>query len=294
MSDRRASWSRREFVSGLTLAGTAGLIGLRPEPAAAEPPPETTRVRLEWTGGACQAPRWVAEELLRAEGFTVQSFHKEGRPTTSLRLKTLGSGDSDFDLLFAPDLILGVEAGHPIVILAGQHIGCFELFGNERVRAIRDLKGKTVAVFEKGSVEHRFLAVILSYVGLSPERDVNWVIHPPAEAVQLLAEGKVDAFLGLPPWPQELRAKKIGHVVLNSTKDRPWSQYFCCMVTASREFVRRRPVATKRVLRALMKANDVCAVAPERAAGLVVGKGDTTSYEYALQTMREVPYAKWR
>ncbi len=43
-----------------------------------------------------------------------------------------------------------------------------------------------------------------------------------------------------------------------------------------------------------MKANDVCAVAPERAAGLVVGKGETTSYESALQTMREVPYGKWR
>src|SRR5262249_13092400 len=155
-----------------------------------EPPPETTRIRLEWTGGACQAPKWVAEELLRAEGFTVQAFHKEGRPVTSLRLKALASSDTDFDLLFAPDLILGLEAGQPIVILAGQHVGCFELFGTERVRAIRDLKGKTVAVFEKGSVEHRFLAVILSYVGLNPETDVTWVIHPPEEAVQLLAESK--------------------------------------------------------------------------------------------------------
>ncbi len=36
--------------------------------------------------------------------------------------------------------------------------------------------------------------------------------------------------MGFPPDPQELRAKKIGHVVVNSNVDRPWSQYFCCML----------------------------------------------------------------
>jgi NitT/TauT family transport system substrate-binding protein len=57
-------------VNGLTLAGTAGLLGVRPTHVAAEAPPETTRLRLAWTGSACQAPQYVAEELLRAEGFT--------------------------------------------------------------------------------------------------------------------------------------------------------------------------------------------------------------------------------
>lgn len=295
MNDRREeNWSRRKFVGGLTLGGTAGLLGLQAKLVAAQPPPETTRITVDWSGSTCQAPRWIAEELLRAEGFTVQAPQREARLETSLRLKTLGSGRTDFDLVFAPDFLLGLEASLPIVILAGLHVGCFELFGSERVRAIRDLKGKTVAVFEKGSVEHLFLAVILAYVGLNPETDVHWVVRPSVDAVQLLAEGKVDAFLGFPPWPQELRAKKIGHVVLNSTRDRPWGQYFCCMVGANREFVHRHPVATKRVLRAFMKANDLCAVAPDRAAKLVVGKGETTSYEFALQTMKEVPYGKWR
>ena len=76
---------------------------------------------------------------------------------------------------------------------------------------------------------------------------------------QLLAEGKVDAFLGFPPAPQEPRARKIGHVVVNSATDRPWSQYFCCMVVANREFVARHPVATKRAVRAILKADQVCA-----------------------------------
>ena len=66
-------------------------------------------------------------------------------------------------------------------------------------------------------------------------------------------------YLGFPPDPQELRARKIGHVVVNSAVDRPWSQYFCCMATANREFVRKHPVATKRALRAILKAADLCA-----------------------------------
>jgi NitT/TauT family transport system substrate-binding protein len=112
-------------------------------------------------------------------------------------------------------------------VLAGGHVGCLELFGTERVQALRDLKGKTVAVYQLGGVVHVFLASMLAYVGLDPNKDVNWDTHPPAESTQLLAEGKIDALMGAPPGSQILREKKIGHVVVNNTLDRPWSQYFC-------------------------------------------------------------------
>jgi NitT/TauT family transport system substrate-binding protein len=62
--------SRRRFLRGLTLAGTAGLLGWHPRPVAAEPPPETTQLRLRRTPSLCLAPLYVAEELLQGEGFT--------------------------------------------------------------------------------------------------------------------------------------------------------------------------------------------------------------------------------
>ena len=294
MSDRCEGYSRREFVSGLTLAGTGALISGVARPATAEPPPETTRIRLEWAGGTCQAPKYVADELLRGEGFTdLQYVNREAKNLTSRRLKALSSGETDFDLQFVPDLVIEIDKANPIVILAGQHLGCFELFAGRDVRAVRDLKHKTIAVRELGATEHLFLSVILSYVGLDPAKDIRWVTVPFPEAVRLLAEEKIDAVLGFPPLPQELRAKKVGRVVLNSTTDRPWSQYFCCMVVGNRHFVQRYPIATKRVVRGLMKANEVCALTPDRSARLLVGKGDTTSYEYAIQTMKEIPYGKW-
>jgi NitT/TauT family transport system substrate-binding protein len=286
-------WSRREFL-GLTLAGTAGLLGLKPDPVAAEPPPETTRLRLVKNQGTCQAPQYVAEELLRGEGFADVQYIKNKKESAAVGVEeALASGEADINMDFAAPTIIRVDAGDPVVVLAGGHVGCFELFGTERVRTISDLKGKTVSVPGLGSSQHVFLASMAAYVGLDPRQDINWATHPRAEAMQLLAEGKIDAFMGFPPEPQELRTKHIGHVVVNSTLDRPWSQYFCCMVIGHRDFVRKHPVATKRALRAILKAANLCALQPDHAAHLLVDKGITQRYDYALQTLKEIPYGKW-
>ena len=292
MSDGHERWSRRKFVSGLTLTGTAGLLGVRPGVAAAEPPPETTRLRLFKSPSICVAPQFVADELFRAEGFTdIQYIEKEGGLGIE---QALISGELDVNLQFSAPLIIRVDGGAPVVFLAGVHVGCFELFGTERVRAVRDLKGKTVAIREFGSVQHVFLASMLAYVGLDPRKDVSFVQQSPEESKRLLAEGRIDAFLGFPPDAQELRAKKIGHVVVNSAMDRPWSQYFCCMMAGHREFVRKHPVATKRAVRAILKATNICALEPDRAARMVVDRGFVKNYDYTAQALREIPYNKWR
>ena len=112
--------------------------------------------------------------------------------------------------------------------------------------------------------------------------------------MELFAEGKIDAFLGFPPETQELRARHVGHVIFNSAVDRPWSQYFCCMQAANREFVRNHPVAAKRVLRAIRKATDLCATEPARFAQQMVERGFTDRYDYARQALSEIPYDRWR
>jgi NitT/TauT family transport system substrate-binding protein len=274
------------------LAGTAGLLGLRSGRSTAEPPPETAKIKLVKIAGICIAPQYVAEPLLQGEGFTEVQY-VETVAGTELT-KALASGEADISLSFVAPVLLRLDVGAPIVMLAGVHIGCFELFGSERVRTIRDLKGKTVAVQALGSSQHVFLASMVAYVGLDPGKDIHWVTHPSVEAMQLFAEGKVEAYLGFPPDPQHLRAKKIGHVVVSSSVDRPWSQYFCCMAASNQEFVRKHPIATKRALRAILKATDVCALEPGRAAQSLVDKGFTPLYEYTLQTMQEVPYDQWR
>jgi NitT/TauT family transport system substrate-binding protein len=172
------------------------------------------------------------------------------------------------------------------------HSGCYELFAHEPIRAISDLKGKKLGIYELGNSGHLLVSVIAAQVGLDPHKDIEWVTSP--TAVELFEEGKVDAFLAFPPEPQQLRARKIGRVVLNMTLDQPWSQYLCCIAYGNRDFVRAHPVATKRFLRAILKAADICATAPEMAAQQLVDRGFTQRYDFALQTLTELPYDRWR
>ena len=281
--------TRRDLLRGV--AGTVGLLGWQPGHASGEPPPETTRLRLAELPSLCVAPQYIVRDLLKAEGFSDLQYIKT--PVAAIS-KALASGEVDVSLHFVAPLVIQLDAGGPITLLGGVHPGCFELFGTDRVRTIRDLKGKTVAITELGLTQHVYVSSMVAHVGLDPRKDVNFVEHPAAEGKRLLAEGKVDAYLGFPPDPQELRARKIGHVVVNSAVDRPWSQYFCCLATGNREFVRKHPIATKRALRAILKGADLCALEPERAARVLVAGDFTPRYDYALETMKNVPYNKWR
>jgi len=283
--------SRRSFLATTAALGTLPFLSL-PHTVRAQPLLETTKLRLVQIPSICQAPQYVAEELLRSEGFTdVHYVQRQGGKGIE---SALASGEADINLHYAAPILLRLDAGDPIVVLAGGHIGCFELVASEKVRAIHDLKGKSVAIPELGDGTHAYLATMVAYSGLDPRKDITWVPHPSPEGMQLLAEGKIDALMATPPFAQELRAKHIGHVLINSTVDRPWSQYFCCTVNANRNFVREHPIATKRALRAILKSADICSLEPERAAQFIVDKGYTKRYDYALQVMKYLPYGKWR
>ena len=283
--------NRRRFLATLAATGAAGLIG-PPNSKAQDGRLETTTIRIAKIAGICIAPQYVADELLRAEGFTDIRYVLT-EPGTAAAL-ALARGELDFTTNFSPPLIIAIDAGEPITIVGGEHVGCFELFAREGIRGIPDLKGKTVGVQALGSSQYSFMSGMASYVGLDPAKDIRWVTSSSPKPMELFAVGKIDAFLGLPPEPQELRARNIGRVIFNSATERPWSQYFCCMVAGHREFVRKYPVATKRFLRAIIKAADLCGSQPERAARRIVDAGFTPRYDYALQTLKEISYAKWR
>jgi NitT/TauT family transport system substrate-binding protein len=284
--------TRRQFLTGLSLAGAGGFV-LPASGFAAEGALETTIVRLPKTPALCISPGYVAEELLRAEGFT--DIHYVGLPTaTAAPIDAVARGEIDFNLNYSINYVAAIDAGKSVKLLAGIHVGCYELFGAEGIRTIADLKGKSVGVGAVGSIGSLLVTMMAANVGLDPTNDIHWVIDASVKPMELFTQGKVDAFLGFPPEPQELRARRIGNVIVSSAVDRPWSQYFCCMVAGNPEYVRNHPVATKRALRAILKATDLCASDPARVARALVDGGFTPRYEYALEALREIPYDRWR
>jgi len=149
-----------------------------------------------------------------------------------------------------------------------------------------------VGVDAVNGISYLLLMIITAYVGLDPTTDIQWVSSP--DSLQDMVDGKIDAFLGGPPQPQEARRRHIGRVILNTRIDHPWSQYFCCMLSTSAAYVDRNPVASKRVLRAMLKAVDLCVSNPDQVARGVIEKGFATSYDDALRTMTDVRYDAWR
>src|SRR5689334_20084536 len=168
--------TRRRFMSSASAAGIAGLLGTAPA-LADEGPPETTTIRIGYDSSICLAPDFIAEDLLRAEGFSDIRYLPHS-------LEAAARGDYDFDFDSVAGLAPFLDAGAPITVLAGVHAGCYELLAQEPIRTIGDLKGKRVGVSRLGVGRHLFLQVVAAYVGLDPRTDIDWVASPtvkPAE-----------------------------------------------------------------------------------------------------------------
>ncbi|MBI5075783.1 MAG: ABC transporter substrate-binding protein [Nitrospirae bacterium] len=298
MRNQKANgWSRREFLGGLALTGAAAALGWRPEAgtAAVEPPPETKTLRFHRGMPACWAPIYVAEPLLREEGFTDIQYVFGHQTEVG---KMFGEGKFDLNVGFSAKTMYNLEhQPYPLKFLSGLHAGCYALIGSTRTRSVRDLKGRTVWA---GAIEndgpHLFFSSIVSYVGLDPRTDVNYIWVDKDEAIRLFRNGKIDAFMSFPPGAHELMREGIGHLLIDTNVDKPWSQYFCCMVAGHSDFIKKHPVATKRALRAILKANDIVARDPEMATRILIEKKviKESDYPHTLPELKHIPYNKWR
>jgi NitT/TauT family transport system substrate-binding protein len=259
-------------------------------------PLETTTIRIqreEFENPICLAPEFVAEELLRAEGFTdVRYVITRNGPAFT---QAFERGEIDFGFMFAPGAVRRLDDGVPITVVAGVHPGCFELFVHDPIETVTDLKGKRVGVPDVlGGPGHLYVSIMAAHVGLQPEQDIDWVTTDDVDSpMELFVRGEIDAYLAFVADFPELRGRKIGRSILNMALDKPWSQYFCCLWIGNADFVREHPVATKRALRAILKATDQCRTEPDRAVRQLVECGFIKlPHDGALQALNEIPWGQ--
>ena len=191
--------TRRRFLTTLSLVGAAGFVGA-PRALAAKAGLETTTVRIANVPGICIAPQYVAEELLRAEGFTDVRYVRLGA-----RQQRAG-GDRSRRNRFRSEFCLRTRRrarsmALSMTVLGGVHVGCFELFVNEGIRSLTDLKGKKVGIAFLGSPGHLFLAAMAAHVGIDPGKDLNWVTSEPAGPMELFTEREGRCLPGLSARP---------------------------------------------------------------------------------------------
>ena len=113
-----SDFTRRNFLAHTSALGASWLFA-PPRAALADPPPETGRIRLVKNPAICLAPEYVAEDLLRAEGFSEVAY------TDIEDLDAVGmleANRADMTVASAPDFLPFVEAGNLVVA----SLGCME------------------------------------------------------------------------------------------------------------------------------------------------------------------------
>jgi NitT/TauT family transport system substrate-binding protein len=290
-------FNRREFIKKTALTGAAAYLGIGSDYgiASVEPPPETTTIRFQDFWSACWVPQLVAEPLLRKEGFKDIQYSKHEKPVEGYN--DIIAGKMDFSLDFIGSSIRAIEPGSQVVYIAGLHAGCYSLIASDKIKTVRGLKGKKVWAWitaDAGPVD--FFKALVAYVGLDPDNDIQYVECSKDEALELFKRGKIDAFMSFPPGPQQLRAAGIGHALVDTNVDRPWSQYFCCVIMGRRDFIKNNPIATKKVLRSILTANDMVSQDPSMAAQMLVDRKLNKGVDQKIfaQAFSEIPYDKWR
>lgn len=146
--------SRRHLLTNIAVAGATGFAGLGAtgfyggrKSVAAEPPPEVTSVRLERDPVICITPQ-VVEAFLRQEGFTDIRYvdMTEADNVPGMIPHMIARDAVDFGRSFVPDMVIGMDAGAPITVLAGLHSGCFEILARDNIRRLADLNGRTIGI----------------------------------------------------------------------------------------------------------------------------------------------------
>jgi NitT/TauT family transport system substrate-binding protein len=233
----------------------------------------------------------MAEPFLREEGFTDVQYP---RLTLKDALDRMAAGEVDFGVAYMALLSPYIADGAPFVMLGGVHLGCWQVVATGDIKSMQHFKGKTVSVISPKLTDGLFMALTLANVGLDVNNDVKVVNNPPTEYARLLTSGEVDAVVALPPFSQDLRAKGIGRVVIDSVVDPPWSNYYCCTAFAHRTWMEKHPVAAKRALRAMLKGADVVKKDPEGTARFMVDRGYTNNFDYTCDLLKKMPYDAWR
>lgn len=168
--------ARRTFLADASALAAVALLG--PRAAAAEPPPETTRIRLITDEVICLAPQFLSEELLRLEGFTDIEYVRVDFDQHPNFATAVAAGKADLSQDGVVTWVAAIDSARPLTVLAGVHLGCWELFAGPRVKTIRDLKGKRIPIVALGAEEHLLTLSMLAYLGMDPRRDVTFVQIP--------------------------------------------------------------------------------------------------------------------
>jgi len=238
--------SRRWFLAGAAMAGAGGAVGF-PKPLHAEPPPETATIAFR---DSCR--------LHRALYVPRNCFAKKASPRFTmcrrLSFRLACWRTAIWISAWKPGRLPAlVGCRRRLTVLAGVHVGCLELRANDSIQNITDC-GQESRNKLQGAAEH-LLVSAMAATSADPVAQIDWSWILRSAKPSASPPVRSTRSSGLRPIPGNL-ARGTSARRRQHCRDPPWSNYFCCMVGRQCRFFRRNPVATKRAMRAILRATD--------------------------------------
>ena len=264
---KRASWSRRQWLQAAGAAGTvAGASVIGRSAFAAGPLRE---VKLAWNANAiCLSAAPVAQErgIFEKHGLKVELVNFAG--STDQLLEAIATSKADAGVGMIHRWIKPLESGFDVKLVGSSHGGCSRLvgYGPAGVTDLQKLKGKTIAVSDLNSPGKNFFSVLLTKAGLNPEKDVTWRQFPGDMLGLAVEKGEAQAIADGDPNLFLIQRRTKGLVDLASNLSGEYAAKTCCVLGVSGAMVRNdRPTAAA-LTRALLEASDFVADNPNETA----------------------------
>ncbi|MDR1657939.1 MAG: ABC transporter substrate-binding protein [Deltaproteobacteria bacterium] len=257
---------------------------------------QVRHIKAGYNGSLCEGPIHLATEkgFFKEEGLEVELIKLA--PGANFEAISSGQIDASFGLLAT--LIQPLSNGLPIKITSGLHTGCDKLLvkKDSGIKSPADLKGKRIGVPSLTSSPIVFSRRALAYAGVKvgdKDSEVEFVVFSQAELPLALEKGSIDA-IGANDPVASLAAREYDLTILvDSAKDAPFKDQYCCAAYVSADLVAKDPEAAASYTRALQKAAAWIQKNPEETAAIQVEKkyvaGDAAFNATVLKTYRYIP-----
>ena len=215
-------------------------------------PPEKVTIAYSVATDAAVAAIAHMQGYYRKEGLDAAArLHPYGK----LALQDVLEGKADFATVGETPIVFAIIKGERVSIIATiQSTNMENAIVARRDRgigALSDLKGRKIAA-TRGTTMDYFLDVILGTQGIS-RKEVTVIDLKPNEMLDALARGDVDAISSFHPYIIPAQ-KKLGVRGITLQDKDIYTATF--NIVAKQEFIHRNPEKVKKVLRALIRAEE--------------------------------------
>jgi NitT/TauT family transport system substrate-binding protein len=186
--------------------------------------------------------------FFKEQGLDVEVI-RMGAP---ISITALANGDIDYTMIFG-SVVRGAMRGMPIRVLASFMDGSVHtLIARPEYRSVKDLKGRTLGVSSVGATSDIAARMMIRHFGVDPEKEIKIVALGSDRArFAALKEGIIDVAVISPP--ADVEGRKIGLNVLARAYE--LFDFPFVGLGANLKTLKEKPDGTKRVLKALIRAN---------------------------------------